>query len=943
MADTRTTSKNERSLLEPRILESLRRVLANMNVATRDIHLEARLDQDLGLDSITRLELASRLQSDLNVALGAADIQGIATVRDLVDAVGRAPAIEGASSAPARSATPALRSVLRMPPAPLATLIDVLEWHKDRHPEVVHVTLLGNEPAQELTYRDLWERASRAASGLAAIGLRPGDAAALMLPTSLDYLVAFFGILLAGGVPVPIYPPLRLLQLDDHLARQALILENAGARILLASPETAPAARMLRPRISDLKHVRTVGELLTSEPSGGPRPASADSLALLQYTSGSTGQPKGVMLTHQNMLDNIRALGKAIDVRDGDVFVSWLPLYHDLGLIGAWLGCLYFGVPLVLMSPVDFLLHPSRWLQAIARYRGTISGAPNFAYDVCCKRISDLDIEGVDLKSWRLAFCGAEPVIPATLHAFAQRFEPHGLRRDALLPVYGLAEATLGLTIPPLGRVPLIDTIDRRIMARAGLATPVEPGTSNGLQIPSCGLPLPGHQIRIVDEHGSELEDRREGRLQFKGPSATQGYYRNTAATQGLRQGEWLNTGDRAYIARGELFITGRVKDIVIRAGQHLYPEEIEAAVGEVAFVRQGCVAVFGREDPATGTEQLIVMAETPEAWLESEALRGQINERIVRQVGEPADVIALVPPNSVLKTASGKIRRDACRAMFEATHGRIRSPSRRQVIFGIARNAAITTFHGALRTFSRWLYGAIFWAIFVLVAAITWPLSLLCPTQDMAWRFAHAMLHLFLGAMRVPLSIQGLENLPTGGCVVVSNHTSYLDSLFYLASLPRRLDMVVKRELEKNPWASPFLKRIGAQFIDRADPVAGVEGADRLTALAQAGHSFLIFPEGTFTRVPMLMPFRLGAFKVAVEAGLPVIPCAIVGARSALRDGQWWPRRLPVSIQIGEPLLPGGGSDRFAEASALRDRAYAYIAERCGEPRAVPGAVVAS
>ena len=265
------------------------------------------------------------------------------------------------------------------------------------------------------------------------------------------------------------------------------------------------------------------------------------------------------MLTHANLLANIRAMGRATEVTSEDVFVSWLPLYHDMGLIGAWLGSLYHGCRLVIIPPLSFLARPERWLWAIHTHRGTLSASPNFGYDLCCRRLSDEVLAGLDLGSWRLAFNGAEPVSPETIAAFARRFTSFGFKPEAATPVYGLAECSVGLTFPPLGRGPLIDRVRRADLGEEGIATPADEDEA-ALQFVSCGRPLSGHQIRIVDEAGREIPDRRQGRLQFKGPSATSGYFRNPEKTQSLFQGDWLDTGDLAYSAQGEVYITGRVK-----------------------------------------------------------------------------------------------------------------------------------------------------------------------------------------------------------------------------------------------------------------------------------------------------------------------------------------------------------------------------------------------
>jgi acyl-CoA synthetase (AMP-forming)/AMP-acid ligase II len=313
------------------------------------------------------------------------------------------------------------------------------------------------------------------------------------------------------------------------------------------------------------------------------------------------------------------------------------------------------------------LARPERWLWAIHKHRGTISASPNFGYELCLRKIPDAALAGLDLSSWRMAFNGAEPVSPETIARFAQRFGQYGLRPQALAPVYGLAECSVGLAFPPPGRGPLIDRIRRDSFMRTGHAEPAGSDEKDVLHIPACGRPLVGHEIRIVDATGRELGERVEGHLEFKGPSATGGYFRNPEQTKLLFHGEWLDSGDYAYQAEGDIYLTGRSKDIIIRAGRNIYPYELEDAVGDIPGIRKGCVAVFGSPDPATGTERIVVLAETRGTSPEQlDALRNQINTLTLDILGIAADNIVLAPVHSVLKTSSGKIRRAACREFFE-------------------------------------------------------------------------------------------------------------------------------------------------------------------------------------------------------------------------------------------------------------------------------------
>ncbi len=428
--------------------------------------------------------------------------------------------------------------------------------------------------------------------------------------------------------------------------------------MLVATAATARPGRWLRSALPDLREVVTVAELADpatpSTPAELPRLAIAPSeVALVQYTSGSTGDPKGVVLSHANLIANIRAFGGAAEARSTDVFVSWLPLYHDMGLIGAWLGSLYFGCRLVVMPPTRFLARPQDWLWALHRHRGTLSAAPNFAYEICASRIAEVDLQGLDLSAWRLASNGSEPVRPETIERFTARFSRYGFRPQAMTPVYGLAESAVGVSFTPVGRGPRLDRVVRSAFERAGRAEPAAAGATEGPVFVSVGCPIPGHEVRVVDDAGHELPDRQVGDLEFRGPSSTSGYLRNPRATAALlaRAADgWLATGDRGYVAEGELYITGRRKDLIIRAGRHVSPYAgSEELVGAMPGVRRGGVAVFACPDEKTGTDTVIVVAETRSRdAAELAALRERIESEAETALDTGVEEIVFVPPRAV-------------------------------------------------------------------------------------------------------------------------------------------------------------------------------------------------------------------------------------------------------------------------------------------------------
>jgi len=943
MVDTIQPDRHAPASDAERLLTLVDAALRDLSAGTAGlpaVSLDSQLDRDLGLDSLARMELVLRTEREFGVELPQDTLQRAETVADLLQAVARCaaapagprPAPRVALLKPAPQATPVGAAAMDAGLAEAGTLPEVLDWHLQAHPDQTQIVLLQDDTEQALSYRQLAGAAAAFAAGLQRAGVKPRQCVAIMLPTSADYFGIYLGILKAGAIPVPIYPPARASQLEDHVLRHAGILDNAQAVLLVTVAEALGVARLLQARVPVLRRVVTARDL--AQDAGEPAPATlrGDDIAFIQYTSGSTGAPKGVALTHDNLLANIRAMAQAIQATPRDVFVSWLPLYHDMGLIGAWLGSLYVGFPLVVMSPLAFLSRPLRWLQAIHRYRGTISAGPNFAYELCLRRIDDAALAGLDLSCWRLAFNGAEAVSPDTVRRFTQRFAACGLRPEAMAPVYGLAEASVGLLFPPLGRQAPIDAVQRDAFSRERRAVPAAADDTAALHFVGCGRALAGHAVRIVDEAGHEVADRVEGRLEFQGPSATHGYFRNPLQTAKLIHDGWLDTGDRAYGVGGEIYITGRVKDIVIRGGRNLYPQEIEEAVGQVDGVRKGCVAVFGSADPAAGTERLVVLAEA-RPGAATAALRDAVAQAVFATIGEPPDVVVLAPPHTVLKTSSGKVRRSACRDLFDA--GRIGTApltARRQVL-RLALGAGGLWMRRAAARLGAALWGG--WAMLCLavLAPVTWLLIRLAPDPARAWRRAGAASRLLLRLTAVPLHVRGVEHLPGEACVLVSNHGSYLDGVILVAALPRAFAFVAKRELQQHALLGAPLQRLGVEFVERFDLQRSVADAGHLADAVQRGRSLLVFPEGTFVERPGLLPFHLGAFLAAARAAVPVVPVAVRGARRLLPGERWWPRRTPIEVDIGTPLAPPADElDVFAAAVRLREGARRAIATAVDE-----------
>jgi 1-acyl-sn-glycerol-3-phosphate acyltransferase len=917
------------------LLDLIRRLVEELHPgqAVPHLDLDSSLERDLGLDSLSRVELLARLEEVSGLRLPDQVMAAAETPRDLLRHLNLDREVRTGTDGPA-TVQPAAADWGTALPVRALTLTAVLEHHAGCHPDRTHIILEANGGTAAITYLELHREAVRVAAGLQRAGLRQTETVAVVLPTCREYFYSFFGILMAGGIPVPLYPPVRPSQIGEHLRRHAAILRNAGARFLITMPEVKPAVRLLQLQATDLEHVTTFPELAGQGGEFIPLPINEGDTAFLQYTSGSTGDPKGVILSHANLLANIRAMGRAAEVTPADVFVSWLPLYHDMGLIGAWLGSLYFGCLLVIMPPLSFLARPERWLRAIHRHRGTISAAPNFGYELCCRRISDEAAAGLDLGSWRLAFNGAEPVSPRSVADFSRRFSACGFRSEAMTPVYGLAESSVGLAFPPPGRGPRIDRIDREVFTRTGRAVPVPDDSSPTLDFVGCGRPLPGHQVRIVDRSGRELPDREQGMLQFKGPSATSGYYRNSGMTRALFHGGWLNSGDLAYIAGGEVYITGRSRDIIIRGGRNIYPQELEEAVGAIDGIRRGSVAVFGSRDENSGTERLVVLAESRRRDSEAlEKLRQLVTELGVDLLGMPPDEVVIAPPGTVLKTSSGKIRRAASRDLYENRRiGRGGRPVWLQVaavmLAGVLPKLRLT-----LRRAVGFLYACWCWLVYGLLWFPVWLLVILLPRRRWRWRITRAAARLLALLTGTGLTVLGGERLPSGRQVIfTANHMSYLDAFVLQAALPEPCRFIAKAELARNALLRIPLSLLGAVFVERFDREQARALAAGMAATAAAdGYSLLFFPEGTLQRMPGLLPFRMGAFLTATESGMPVVPVTIRGTRNKLRSGSWFPRRGPVSVRIGHPVYPAGSG--WQAALDLKNRVRVEILRHLGEP----------
>lgn len=895
----------------------------------KEVNLNASLQQHLGIDSLSRAELFRRIEKSFDVELPDKVLAEAETLHDIAAFL----FVANPGKKNVRNKKDVIQhgkqAQINMDQA--ETLVDVLLAYGNQLSNKVHIYFQQEDGSEEIiTYGSLLNSALRVAEGLKKKGLREGETVAIMQPTTPGFFYIFFGTLLAGGIPVPIYPPFRAHMIEAYAKTEAHILRNAEVRILVTFEQAEKVSHLLKGFVPSLKLVTTVDELIEENPLTNLPKLTPQHFAFVQYTSGSTSDPKGVLLTHYNLLSNIRAYGKAIQVKAEDVAVSWLPLYHDMGLIGMWLGSLYHGIPLVLLTPFTFLNRPERWLWAIHHHRGTLSGAPNFAYELCIRKIDPANLEGLDLSSWRMAANGAEKVYPQTLELFAEKFASYGFKKEALLPVYGLAESTVALAIPPLGRQFRVDYVDRQQFEEKRLAQPSK--DKNALAFVGCGMPIEAHEIRIVDDNNKLLTERQVGRLQFRGPSSMQGYYHHPKATEAILHDGWLDSGDFAYLAEGEVFITGRCKDLIIKAGRNLYPAEVEEIVGNIEGIRQGCVAAFGVTDKERGTEQLVVVAETriKNAARRAE-LTAQIREAISAAIDMVPDQIILAAPRIVPKTSSGKLQRAACKKMYiENRLGRWHMPAWLQVV-KLSMQWGMQKIVSSGKGFAKFLYTSYMVTMFLISLFPTYVMVRLT-SRETAAKICKYWAQFLLKISFCPVQKNNLELLNKyKPMIYASNHASFIDAIVLLSILPTDVHFVGKKELLKAPLVRTFMKKLNYIAVDRMDLAKGVENTQAIMAALTAGHSVLMFPEGTFSYASGLRPFRLGAFKTASEANVPVCPIALKGTRNFLRGDEKLLCPAAVVITVCDAIKPAG--TEWQDVTELRNKVRSEIAKYCGEP----------
>jgi len=556
-----------------------------------------------------------------------------------------------------------------LPPGrPFRSLVQLLDDRQEEPPRLAFVYLeRGDSPAAQLTIAELTQRARRIAAHLQARA-SPGDRVLLVLPHRLEFIEAFLGCLFAGVIAVPAAPPATRRATESWTA----VARATRPSVVLTRERSRPLVEGLLQEIGPGRLECLENLLAGAAPAWHVPELRPDTVAYLQFTSGSTGAPKGVVVTHGNLLHNCGLLAAAVDLPAGARMVSWLPFFHDWGLVGCVVFPLFLAMPCYLLDPADFAYAPARWLHAITRFRATISCAPNFAYEACAMAVGEDEKRSLELGCWKVAMIGAEPVRRETLGRFTDSFAGCGFRPEAFYPTYGLAEATLLVSGGERTRRPLYLAVDRRALeGRRVVVVPEQDPAARVLV--GCGRPAGDQRVRVVDE-----ETRRGcapgevGEVWVSGGSVAGGYWEQLEETQRTfgatladeDGGPYLRTGDLGFLWDGELFLCGRSKDVIIKAGNNYFAEDVEhSAAGSHSSLRPGCGAAFAVD--AAGAERLVIVHELEFGKKVDEKVIGSMQKRVFDDVGVLADAIVLLRPGSLPKTTSGKIRRQRTRALF--------------------------------------------------------------------------------------------------------------------------------------------------------------------------------------------------------------------------------------------------------------------------------------
>ncbi|WP_257455363.1 fatty acyl-AMP ligase [Archangium lipolyticum] len=533
------------------------------------------------------------------------------------------------------------------------------------------VSRSGNtEQTRLITFPELAEQTAARAGALQAAGLKQGERIAIILPENDEFILTFLGAIRVGIIPVPIYPMHGLGQLDGYLENVRHIVRRSGAAAVVTNAKIKLLLGTVQGQCESVRGIISVESLADAAAPMQPRQVNLDDAAFLQFTSGSTSNPKGVTVTHRNLAANIRCfMEEGFRVTSEDVGVSWLPLFHDMGLIGFLLGPLFYQRPVAFIPPLNFLQRPLMWLEALSKYRASISCAPNFAFALAVKRIPEAQRQGLDLSAWRIAGCGGEPIRAEVLRRFATAFAPQGFRAEALLPMYGMAESSLAITLGrPGGGLPSTP-VDHTRLSEERVALPPRQ-LEGALEIVACGKPFTGHKLSIFDltdeTSASPLPDGHIGEIRIAGPSVMKEYWGDPEATAQVFAGEYLRTGDLGFILNGELHVCGRLKEMIILNGRNYFPQDIEHVATTVPGVRKGNLVAFGTHeasDAGEGLERIVLAVEIadPASFDPLAVVR-----TVQASLGVALHEVVVLQPGQLPKTSSGKLQRTKTRELYE-------------------------------------------------------------------------------------------------------------------------------------------------------------------------------------------------------------------------------------------------------------------------------------
>jgi fatty-acyl-CoA synthase len=551
----------------------------------------------------------------------------------------------------------------------MSTFPEVLQAAYQELPEQVAIHLLrSGVPDQPVTYRRLFQGAAGFARSLEKSGVNPGDVVILILDHGEALVYAFFGAILAGAIP-SIMPFLtEKLSPEQYRLALAALFEITTPAAVVTNPafasEVALAGSRYQPRAVLLSDQVIPDDNPVIQTLPGFKRAE-DEIVLLQHSSGTTGLQKGVALSHQAVFNQLFSYADTLHLRYDDVIVSWLPLYHDMGLIAGFILPILSRIPLVLMSPFDWVRAPQRLMQAVSRYRGTLAWLPNFAYNFCAQKVRPNQLDGVDLSSWRAVINCSEPMHWASHQMFLERFQPYGLRPEALATCYAMAETVFAVTQGGIDAPVTVDPVDGRTLVTQQLAVPAL-GRDGAVQMLSAGKPIQNTRIRILDAKGRDLPERHIGEIAIHSDCMLNGYFRRPDLTEKAFLDGWYLSGDLGYLASGELFITGRKKDLIIVGGKNIYPQDLERLANDVPGVHPGRVVAFGVFNPDLGTEDVVMLVESDENDLEKrQVIAEQIRLRVTRGSDVALRNVEIVERGWLLKTSSGKIARSANREKY--------------------------------------------------------------------------------------------------------------------------------------------------------------------------------------------------------------------------------------------------------------------------------------